>query len=269
MPTRSCRPPDPLRVLAPAALVACAAWPLGVSAQQSASRLVVPDELPDMTGAWVLEQRTTTVSRVAAVGRVRTETRAVVVFTLEQVGERVVGGGTVCSVSVDVGSPFVSTTVPEAFVDALGTQSFEARVWRDDTGVRLETPRSWAVVGADLDRPESDPLPASADAHTVRDDDSDGHPGVTIHVGGMIDGDVYVAQRSWSELSGRLLADGSFAGDVRFDQEQVVLGASRRALDSAPTTWVDPDADAHGFVLRRASHARCPGEATTDAARRD
>ncbi len=269
MPTRPCRPPEKLRVLAPVAFAACATLPAVASAQQSASRMAVPDEVPDMTGAWLLEQRTTTVSRVAAVGRVRTETRAVVVFTLEQVGERVVGGGSVCSVTVDIGSPFVSTTIPDGFVDALGAQLFEARVWLDDVGVRLETPRSWAVVGADLARPESDPLPSTADADEVRDDDGDGHPGVTIHVGGMIDGDVYVAQRSWSELSGRLLADGSFAGTVRFDQEQAVLGASRRALDSAPTTWVDPDEDAHGFVLRRVAHARCPGEPATDAARRD
>ena len=67
----------------------------------------------------------------------------------------------------------------------------------------------------------------------MRDDDHDGHPGVTVRIGGLIDGEVYLVQRGWSEFAGTAYDADTIRGDVRFDQDQEILGATRRAAEPA------------------------------------
>lgn len=189
----------------------------------------------DLSGRWVQRQDTTTVSRIATIGRVRSTTTSVILYDLRHDGASLSGQGRVCDVRIVSDPSFVGTTLPDALVRAMPAPLLDARLVRSGSAVLLEQPETWTVLGADLDAPSSDPLPESAADPRVCDPDGDGNPGVTVRIDGIVDGEVYLVQRGWSRLRGEL-GDGAIRGEVRFGQEQVVLDASRRVLRSQPPT---------------------------------
>jgi hypothetical protein len=91
------------------------------------------------------------------------------------------------------------------------------------------------VVGAKLRR-SNDPLPSDPDDPRVFDQDGDGNPGVTIRVEGIVSGDMYIVQRSWTRLEGALLGDGSFGGRLFFGNAQVVLDSTSPFLGDPPSS---------------------------------
>ncbi|MDT8435582.1 MAG: hypothetical protein RRA92_02390 [Gemmatimonadota bacterium] len=99
-----------------------------------------------------------------------------------------------------------------------------------------------AVVGARLDDPGFDPLPAEADDPRVTDPDEDGEPGVTVRVEGFVSGEVYLVQRLVRGLEGTLDAAGRMRGRVTGRTEQRTIGASNLLLRAfTPTFEPDPD----------------------------
>ena len=214
---------------------------------------VVPRAELDLSGTWVHRQDTTTVSRIATVGRVRSTTTSFVLYELRQTEGELRGHGRVCDIRIDSGSPMVETYLPDAFLEAVEAPQLRASVERDAGTVRVEQARTWSVLGASLDAPSDDALPSDADDPRVRDDDHDGHPGVTVRIGGLIDGEVYLVQRGWSEFAGTAHDADTIRGDVSFDQDQEILGATRRALRSQPPTRPDDRPGASTFVMLRLS----------------
>ena len=158
---------------------------------------VAPRAELDLSGTWVHRQDTTTVSRIATIGRVRSTTTSFVLYELRQTEGELRGHGRVCDIRIDSGSPMVETYLPDAFLEAVEAPQLRASVERDAGTVRVEQARTWSVLGASLDAPSDDALPSDADDPRVRDDDHDGHPGVTVRIGGLID-EVYLVQHEWS-----------------------------------------------------------------------
>lgn len=119
------------------------------------------------------------------------------------------------------------------------------------SGFGLSPWSGWEVLGANLQRPDNESLPTVASDPRVLDQDGDGEPGVTISVRGLIDGEVFVAQKGWSELRPESVSVDRIAGRVIWRQMQTVLGASSRFLASGPTTRPDPAPGANWFVAVR------------------
>jgi hypothetical protein len=121
----------------------------------------------------------------------------------------------------------------------------------------LEQKRQTILVGARLDDPLHDPLPSQAGDARVFDQDRDGKPGVTIHLDGIVEGEIYVAQRNWTALSGQLEAPGRFKGRIAFGNEQHILDATSWFLKHSP--GVKPTSGRSLFYLvRMGSKAGCP-----------
>lgn len=188
------------------------------------------DPMNDLSGQWVMTQKTVSIADVPVVGEVRSTTRAVVLYRLKHDGDRLYGEGTLCSLSIDSGSTMVRTIIPEAFRKAVERSTLEATLKVEGGQLRLRQGRKWQVVGARLDNPARDALPTGPSDPRVYDQDQDGHPGVTVKVDGLVSGEIYVVQRSWSELEGIQRSSDRFEGYVRFDQEQVILGATKKML---------------------------------------
>jgi hypothetical protein len=194
---------------------------------------------PDFSGTWLMVQLTTTVSRIPILGNIYAQTRVVSLHTLRHEGDRLHGEGRLCRLELDSGTRFVRAGFSEQTKSHLPLPMVDARLSADASGgVRFWQPMRPSVVGARLDDLQRDPLPTRPDAPEVVDADRDGHPGLTIEVRGLASGQVYVAQRSFTELRGRLVASDAFAGELRFRNEQVVLDATswrlRRTLDTRP-----------------------------------
>ena len=203
-----------------------------------------------LSGLWVQRQDTTTIARIATIGRVRSTTTSIVLYEVRHQGDQLTGSGRVCDVRIVSDPSFVATTLPDAFLRALPEPVIDARLAEANGTLSLEQAPVWSVVGANLDRPLTESLPQSADDPRVCDSDEDGNPGVTVRIGGLVEGEVYIVQRGWSRYTGlldpRLRA---FRGEVEFGQEQVVLDASRRVLRSQPPMEPSNTPGSNTFVM--------------------
>jgi hypothetical protein len=144
----------------------------------------------------------------------------------------------------------VRTSLGPRFVAAM--PSWEASLTRDseseDAGA-MRLAEAVMVLGARLDDPADDALPADADDPRITDPDGDGNPGVTVEVSGFVSGQVYVVQRLVRGLLGTATPDGRATGTVIGTGNQVVIGASNAILKTfTPRFEHNPDPKRNTFV---------------------
>ena len=157
----------------------------------------------------------------------------------------------VCRLTTRAPTSLVTTAYPDAFIRAVSGNRRTGRLEWADGEVRYVEPRQAYWRGM---RPEADiagPLPAGADDPRVGDIDRDGQPGLTVRVGGLIDGEVFLVQRSWSALTGVLRSSNQIEGRIEWGSEERILGATRNLLKSAPAKRPDPSSGRSFFRMRR------------------
>ena len=212
---------------------------------------------PDLTGTWAQLVVHRSLSAIPVVGDVASETTTRLLVTLSQEGGLVQARAKVCGMHIE-GSKLVRTSIPPALVRAMPEQSWQTRLSASDGKLQLAPWARWDVLGARLSAPDSEKLPTEASDARVFDQDGDGKPGVTVAVRGMIDGEIFVTQKGWSELRPERVTADSISGSVRWRQTQTILGASSRFLSSGPETRPDPKPEANWFSSRRmAAGASC------------
>lgn len=206
-------------------------------------------EPTDLTGTWAQRQITVSNVDVPVVGTTRTPT--VSLLLVEATPADAPGAFdlhlTTCGITMGSDADPARTVVPDAFVSALPEVDRRAVIGDDGTYTV-----DWLtqVHGARLTDPENDALPTSADDPRVVDQDEDGRPGLTVRVTGLVDGEVYVAQRGRDRMVGRL-ADGRVDGLVEWTSEQAVLDAEVELLRTPVPSRPEADPAAHVFGLRR------------------
>ena len=187
----------------------------------------------DLSGRYVQVQHRTLSVQVPVIGAFDMTTRVVSIHDVEHRGSRLRGGGTLCAVDIDNATKLVTTVLPKALQRVLPPPTIDARLIEVDGELRLVSSKQTIVVGADLDDEQRDDLPLSSRDERVVDDDGDGKPGVTVRIDGMVSGDMYVVQRTWTKLIGTQKGDG-FRGRLVFGTDQVVLGATSSRLEDPP-----------------------------------
>ena len=208
----------------------------------------------DFSGTYLYLLETQTITKLPIVKDYVATTRSVSLVQLEHDGRTLKGHGPVCSVRISGSSSLVRTEIPPAFVRSLPETQVQANLLPGPQGLRLVQPAQTIVIGARLKDPANDPLPRSDADTRVFDQDRDGRPGVTVHVSGIVSGDVFVVQRSSSRLAGVKTAEG-FAGDVAFSVEQAIVGATSPFLKGNRAGTPNPK----GSFFRL---ARLPSQAT-------
>ena len=217
-----------------------------------------------LTGRWSMFQQTATYSLIIRYGKIRSRTRSLLVFDLTHEGDVLFGSGRLLDMCLDSGRAPLKVTFPLPFVRAQPTPELSANIYAVNGGYRFVQPKRWSVLGARLNDPATDPLPTHAKDPNIWDQDEDGNPGVTVNVSGLVNGSVYLTQRSWSELNGFQTSADTISGSIRFGQEQVILGATNPLLKMSPRATPDPEnsffimkriaADADDFTVRDTLH---------------
>jgi len=207
-----------------------------------------------LEGTWAREVTQTAFTTLPVVGETTTRTTTLnllaVRATVEGDVASLVATTTVCDLDIDNGTDLVQTVVPDALLASLAVLDVPATVSATAEGLAFEQPRFVELRGVRLTNPDTDPLPTDAALPAVFDQDGDGHPGVTMRIAGLVDGEVYVIQRRTSALSGAFVDTERIAGRVEWTDEQVVLGADNPLLESERTSRPAPPDDST-FVMQR------------------
>lgn len=201
-----------------------------------------------LAGHYVLSQRTVVRADIPILPDLLTETWSVALLRLDASAERLNGRGKLCRIEMSTSSSLVRMELPPAFQRLVSEVHLDARLEERSNGLALEEVPRVQVLGATLKDPEHEPLPRDASDRRVIDQDGDGHPGVTVRVRGIVNGEVFVVQRGVARLRGQSDPLG-FHGAVVFRTEDAVLGASKPVLTRR--TPVRPDLERSTFVLRK------------------
>jgi hypothetical protein len=125
------------------------------------------------------------------------------------------------------GSP-VQSAVPMAFLELLGPSVRPLEVGSEGASVLSQPPYA-EVFAVKLDQPLTEDFPSDPDDGRIFDHDGDQSPGLTVRLTGLLDGQVFVAQRR--VISWQATWDGQgYTGTVAQTLEELVLGAEPPAL---------------------------------------
>lgn len=213
-----------------------------------AGRAEVGQAEAPLSGTYIFLQKTTSITKIPVLSDVVATTRAVSIQTLNFDGTWLRGEGDLCSIDIESSSKLVKTTLPHAFRRAVPPILVNARISTEGNARRFVQAPQTLVLGARLTEKESEPLPSELNDKRITDDDGDGKPGVTVHVSGLVDGEIYLVQRSTSQLEGYATKSG-FHGRIRFSNEQKILEATNKVLKRDPGARPDPSRSE--FILHR------------------
>lgn len=218
---------------------------------QAGSKKVLQDTPPDLNGTWAQKQVHASLSKVPVVGDIRSTTTSVLLMRVTQDGRKLEMNVEACDVRIKSDVKQIKTLIPTAMVEALGVMKLTATLVPGNRYWRFEQDESVSVLGAKLKNPASDELPTWSRDYRVEDSDNDGNPGVTVRIDGIIDGAIYLVQRSITQLRGLVVAADHVRGKVDWDTEQTILGATTRLLENQPGTRPDPDSARSYFTMKR------------------
>lgn len=204
----------------------------------------------NLTGTWAQRQVTTSLASAPFVGDIHTTTTTLFRVEMVQTGASVSTLVRVCDIQTEsTGS--VQSTVSNSYIEAIDISERQTWVRQHGDDIRFFQEPSFRVLGATLENPAVDPLPDSPDDARIIDQDSDGHPGVTITVAGPIDGAIYIVQRVSNVLCGDVIDGETMVGTVSWEIEQFTIGASNFLLDRQNDSVPNPDPVLNTFEARR------------------
>jgi len=143
------------------------------------------------------------------------------------------------------------TEFPSAFVSTMPIRENYATLSAEEVGADFTVSTFVNVDGAELDSPTSESLPTAAGDDRLRDQDSDGKPGVTIHIDAPfgVSGDVYLTQRSKYSFEGFIIDHDRVEAYVTYEQDQSIIDASSPFLTMAEVVPVPNPERTTSYVL--------------------
>ena len=190
--------------------------------------------MPDIRGSWAQAQVTTTKAEIPVIGELVTTTTSFLLTKIERQGSDYELVEEVCSITLTGGSDAVTTIISDEFAKGVSGQRRAIKWFRDGDSLRYEQPKSWRSSGAKLDNVSKSKLPTDTKDPRLTDPDSDGQPGLTVKIRGAIDGELYVVERSWSILKGKMDGRGELHGNIKWHSEQSVIDATSIFLKDPP-----------------------------------
>lgn len=200
-----------------------------------------PVDVPQLAGTWANAQVNGSLLNVPMVGVKANRIVSLVLVQMTQNAKTLQVRETVCDIQNETDTSLVTTIIPQAFIESMPVEEKETRLVWTGTAWSYEQGQHWALQGVHLDDIVQDPLPTDPADPRVFDQDLDGHPGLTVRVTGMINGDIYVIQRGWNAMLSREFATDRIYGYLTWGNEQVVLDATNEILKNPIESTVDPD----------------------------
>lgn len=184
-----------------------------------------------LSGTWAMRQVNTQIVDNEFLGAQDVASVNIGVVDFAADGERVVMTTRICSITAE---PYGDTTTQfdAAFVAGLApTRSVVVL-----EAARFEPTPRIQLVGWREDDDPTEPLPESDSDPRVFDADGDEAPGSTLHVRGAVSGEIYIAQRATTALTGRFVSADRIEGTSHTLIERVILGTTNEVLRTGDTT---------------------------------
>ena len=161
-----------------------------------------------------------------------------------------------CTLEIDGEQNLTFGRVLPAYPGSTGVQQRTATLVSDGAGgFSYHMPVHWAVRGISITPAENiptEPWPPSTTDPRIGDWDGDGHPGMTMLLTGVLQGQAYSIERDWTELTGAQIQADRVEGLVSWNSEQLYLGSDPSFIaDLHPTAVPDSDPNLHRFQLVR------------------
>jgi len=216
-------------------------------------------DVADVSGHWAFQTVGSQLVQAPAIAQpFHTRVISLMLVDLTQTGKDVTLNASYCERTVETDS-VEQTVLPDAFVKAL-TPYTQSGTYQVTGGVgHFKLPDFPEVLGAKLNVPMNDALPTDPTDSRVFDQDGDGHPGMTVKLTGLIDGDAYVVERQISSYDGVALTKDHLQGKLGFSSEQVVLDSNPAIIkNQSPSGSTDPEAcNSHFDAVRLSASADC------------
>lgn len=207
---------------------------------------------PNLTGRWAQFQVITTIESIPLLGDVESTMAALLYVDFVQQGAQVTGVETMCHLNLQSSSDSIQVHIPKAFTRSLSGNRRQGTVEQTPTGWRLKLDRVWMLSGVALDHPATDSLPDDPEDPRVRDTDRDGLPGATLVSEGIVEGAIYLAQKSWNELTGKFKQHSTrIEGHVRWGSERKILDADSVLLEIEAASRPHPNPNQSIFTMVR------------------
>jgi hypothetical protein len=213
--------------------------------------LALPSVPPELQGVWAHRQTLVGIAEVPVIGAVESPTVTTMRVTFSATPEGLVMNETICGLLLGDQNGIVRLIVPNAFRDSIGLLERPASL----DGAAFSAARFLELRGAELADPDNDALPTEPDDPRLTDPDEDGNPGLTVRATGLVDGEIYVVQRSWTILDGQLEGD-RLDGLIEWNSEQIILDADNPVLLSGAPSGQVNDANRHWFRSTRIDEGR-------------
>lgn len=201
-------------------------------------------DVPDVSGLFAYYEVT---SRLVVVPGFSDpfHTRVVTLLLVDQTltGQDVAFNAEYCDHYTEDPDLAVHVVIPKAYTDSLPPFTRPGTYAKTGGAYRLALPELYQVEGATLADPVNEALPTAPDDPRVVDQDSDGKPGLTLRLTGLVDGEIYVVQRGFTKVDGGPQSADELKGPVTFESEQVILAsdpptikdlASQATTDNTP-----------------------------------
>jgi hypothetical protein len=217
-------------------------------------------DVPDVTGKWAYYEVTSRLVVVPGFGDpFHTAVVSLLLVDQTQQGSEVTFAAEYCDHYSEDPDLVVHVVIPEAYTAALPPLSRTGTYTKDGDAWRYSLPKHWQVEGATLADITADPLPTTPDDPQLVDQDVDGKPGMTLRLTGLVDGEIYVVQRGWTEALGGPQAADEIRGAIAFESEQIIVESDPENLkDLATQATTDATPCASYFRMKRvADDADC------------
>ncbi len=221
----------------------------------------ITQPIPELAGTWAEKRVLATIDTLPGIGQVEGASTLVSRLEIEQNGPDLTVKATTCSISINSGSTVVETMFPDAFVRSIGVRPRTAKLTPEAEGWTLMQPQIAELDGVSLDNPNQDVLPTDPNDTHVFDQDQDGRPGVTLRIGGIITGELYLVRRIKHAFRAIVTSNDAISGLVQAQQERSTLGADNAILIANPFESVtDPNAaKSYGRLTRVDAALDCAG----------
>ncbi len=164
---------------------------------------------------------------------------------------------TLCRLLLPSVEGLAEITIPPALENLIQTKA-DDRTGRflssaDPVGARYTPDPAFFLIGAELESPETDPMPDQDDLTGALDEDGDGQPGVTLVASAIVcdePAELYAALRTRAGLSGTVTDLNTIEGEVDPVLDQSVLGFSDPCIAVAADLPIEVD-DGNTFLARR------------------
>ena len=204
------------------------------------------------TGTWALLLVMTSEMDTALTGHSESENRMIARVQQTHEGEALSIQFHTCDFDIKSSNADVTVIVPDAFVAALPDETLTGTLKAGAMGYELMVPKFWQVRSVQLANPQTDALPTDPKDPRVLDWDKDGHPGMTVTLAGSLAaGDMYIIQRTWTELTGGSTGTDRIDGTVSWEVEQVLLDATNPIIKMMPDPAATTDPAKNYFRHRR------------------